>query len=318
MKTFALAASASALLAASAAQAADREVTIDGGKAPLHGSLTHPDGGLKSSAAVLIISGSGPTDRNSDSTVPGVKPATLRLLAEGLAQQGVASLRFDKRGIAASAAAGGSEKDLRFNTFVDDAVAWGRFLATQPGVRCIVIAGHSEGSLIGMLAAQQIPVCGFISIAGAGRPIAVVLREQLAAQLPAETLKQVDAVLAELSGGREVPAVPATDPLFRPSVQPYLISWLPLDPAQEIKKVKAPVLILQGERDIQVSMDDAKALAAARPNDRFLVLPGVNHVLKDAPADRAGNIATYADPALPLDPHVTEAIVSFTKAAAPR
>lgn len=309
---------AAAVLAAGSAQAGDREVVIGAAPTALHGSLTLPEGGLKSSAAVLLISGSGPTDRNSDSIVPGVKPASLRLLAEGLAVQGIASLRFDKRGVAASRGASGPEREVRFSTFVEDAVAWGRLLASQPGVKCVVIAGHSEGSLIGMLAAQRIPVCGYVSIAGAGRPIDVVMREQLAVQLPPETLKQVDAIFAELKAGREVPGVPATDPLFRPSIQPYLISWLPLDPAAEIRKVKAPVLILQGERDIQVAVVDAQALAAARPDGRFALLSGVSHVLKAAPADRAGNIATYADPSLPLDPRVVDEIAAFTKAAPPR
>lgn len=318
---FVSAAAAALLLSATAVQAAaphEAEVTINGGRAALHGSLVTPDGGMMLGAAVLIISGSGPTDRNSDSSMAAVKPGSLRLLAEGLASQGVASLRFDKRGVAASLPAATSERELRFATYVDDAVAWARLLMEQPGVKCVVVAGHSEGSLIGMLVARQVPVCGFVSIAGAGRPAAVILREQLAATLPAPTLAAVDSVLAELRAGREVPAVPATDALFRPSVQPYLISWLPLDPAAELRGVKAPVLILQGDRDLQVSMVDAQALAAARPDAKLMVLSGVNHVLKDAPADRAGNIATYADPALPIDPRVVSEIAAFTKAAAPR
>lgn len=311
---------ATALFVATAAYASppESEVTIDGGRARLHGSLLLPEGGVRTGAAVLIISGSGPTDRNSDSAMPGLRPASLRLLAQGLASQGIVSLRFDKRGVGASLPAAASEHDLRFTTYADDAAAWARFLMVQPGVRCVVIAGHSEGSLVGMLAAQQVPVCGFVSIAGAGRPAAVVLREQLAAQLAPTTLAAADSVLAELRAGREVPGAPATDPLFRPSVQPYLISWLPIDPAAEVRKVRAPVLILQGDRDLQVAMTDAQALAAARPDARLVVLAGVNHVLKQAPADRAGNLATYADPQAPLDPRVVSEIVTFTKAAAPR
>ena len=311
----ALALATTAALVGSSVHAADRGVAIDGGKAPLHGSLLIPEGAPRVRSAVLFISGSGPTDRDGDSTMAGVKPANMRLLAEALAAQGVASLRFDKRGIGASRAAAPAEKELRFQTYVDDAVAWARFLKSQPGVGCVVIAGHSEGSLIGMLAAQQVPVCGFISIAGAGRPIAVVMREQLAVQLPPATLAQVDAVLAELRAGREVPGVPQTDPLFRPSVQPYLISWLPLDPAAEIGKVKAPVLILQGDRDLQVALTDAQALAAARPDAKLSILPGVNHVMKAAPADRAGNLATYADPSLPVDPQLVAQVFAFVRDA---
>ena len=305
-------AAATALLCGQA-RGAERDVAIDGGKALLHGSLLTPHGGATSSTAVLFISGSGPTDRNGDSAIAGVKPANLRLLAEALDAQGITSLRFDKRGIGASRDASPPENELRFQTFAQDAAAWARFLKAQPGVKCVVIAGHSEGSLLGMLAAQQTPVCGFVSIAGAGRPIAVVMREQLASQLPRATLAQVDVVFDELKAGREVPGVPETDPLFRPSIQPYLISWIPIDPAAELRKVKAQVLIVQGDRDIQVDLADARALAAARPDARLAILPGVNHILKAAPADRAGNIATYADPKLPIDPQVTAEIFAFLK-----
>lgn len=297
----------------SGAKATEHEVTIDGGRAPLHGSLMVP---LAAAAgpAVLIIAGSGPTDREGNSAIAGVKPATLRLLAEGLAARGIASLRFDKRGIAASGPAAPPEIDLRFTNYVDDAVAWAKFLASQSEVSCVVIAGHSEGALVAAMAAQRAPVCGLVEISGAGRPADVVITEQLA-QFPEPLHSQALAALAEVKAGRPVvdPPFPA---LLRPSVQPYLTSWLAIDPAAELSKVKAPILIIQGDRDLQVSLEDAKRLAAARPGATLMILPGVNHVLKDAPADRAGNIATYADSALPLHSKVVPAIADFVKEAA--
>ncbi len=317
IRIVAAAAAGALALGAAPALAGDRPVSIASGSATLHGTLTTPDAGPVFPAAVLLISGSGPTDRDGDSVVPGVKPGSQRLIAQGLAARGIASLRFDKRGVGESKAALTSEAALRFTDYLDDAAAWAKRLLAEPGVRCVVIAGHSEGSLIGILAAQKVPVCGVVSLAGAGRPAAVVVREQLAAQLPPERMAAVDAVFAELKAGRTVPGVPATDPLFRPAIQPYLISWLSLDPATELAKVKAPVLILQGDRDIQVSVDDARRLAADRPDARLVVLDGVSHVLKAAPVERAANAATYADPALPLDPRVVDEIVRFTTAAFP-
>lgn len=294
----------------------DSDVALGAGATALHGSLMRPDGPART-VAVLIISGSGPTDRNGDSTVPGVKPATLRLLAERLADDGVISLRYDKRGVAASAAAGGLEQDLRFTGYIDDAVAWAERLRTEPGVKCVVILGHSEGALIAAVAAHRTPVCGVISVAGAGRPADEVLAEQLSRQAPADLMIRIRVVLAELKAGRTVPDAPVPA-LFRPSIQPYLISWLQYDPAAELKKLKAPVMILQGENDLQVSVADARRLATARPDARLVLLPGVNHVLKTAPADPAGNIAAYADPTLPLGPGVAEAVVGFVNGLEPR
>ena len=291
----------------------EREVTADGGNAPLFGSLLIPDR-ARPGPAVLLIAGSGPTDRDGNSTFPGVKPANLKMIAEGLAAEGVPSLRYDKRAIAKSAAAALSEADLRFSTAVDDAALFARLLKSQPGVSCVVILGHSEGALVAAMAAQKIDTCGVIEVSGMGRPLGVVVREQLAAQsLTSELSAEIEAGLVELEHGREISNIPGLEALFRPSVQPYLISQLTIDPANALRAVNAPVLILQGDNDLQVSVQDARLLAAARPDAKLVILPGVNHVLKTAPTDRAGNFATYADPSRPLAPGVMQAILDFVK-----
>lgn len=304
-----LLAMACGLLLASAAseRIMDQDVSIDGGKASLHGSYMAP-AGAKPGPAVLLISGSGPTDRNGNSTIGQVHPATMRLLAQGLAERGITSLRFDKRGVGESAAALTAEADLRFTNYVDDAVSWAHFLAARPGVTCIVLVGHSEGALIATMAAARTPLCGLVSISGAGRPAHAVVAEQLA-RAPEPLRTTALAALDQLAAGKTV-ADPGMPALFRASVQPYLISWLPIDPAAELHKVAARVTIIQGENDLQMSVGDAKALAAARPDARLLLLDGVNHVLKAAPADPAANFATYGNPDLPLDPRIVPAIVA--------
>ncbi|HEX3365132.1 alpha/beta hydrolase [Phenylobacterium sp.] len=297
------------------AKGMEREVTVDGGAAPLYGSLLAP-AVARPGPAVLLIAGSGPTDRDGNSTVPGVRPANLKLIADGLAAAGVTSLRYDKRAIAKSAPAAVREADMRFTTAIDDAVLFARLLKAQPGVTCVILLGHSEGALVAALAAQKIETCGVIEVSGAGRPFGVVIREQLAAQnLPPPLMAQIETGLTDLEHGRQIANIPGLEALFRPSVQPYLISQLTLDPAKALAAVKAPVLILQGDNDVQVSVQDARLLAAARPDARLVIVPGMNHVLKSAPNDRAGNIATYADPGRPLAPGVTQTIVAFVKSA---
>src|SRR5262247_807432 len=189
----------------------------------LFGALELP----KSSAPLpvaLIIAGSGPTDRNGNSPLIQGANNSLKYLAEGLAAQGIASVRYDKRGVAESVKAAASEAELRFETYIDDAVLWGKQLRADKRFSSVIIIGHSEGSLIGMVAAQKIEVDAFISIAGAGRPLPQVLLEQLKRNLPADLQSQAEMIVKSLSEGKIVEDVPPAlgGALFRPSIQPYL------------------------------------------------------------------------------------------------
>jgi pimeloyl-ACP methyl ester carboxylesterase len=288
------------LLLAGAVPAAE-PVVLDTGTGILHGTLETP-AAKPPYPVVLIIAGSGPTDRDGNSPLLAGKNDSLKMLAEGLAARGIASLRYDKRLIGESKMAGVKEEDLRFEMYVDDAVRWGEYLRKDPRFRCLAIAGHSEGSLIGMLAAHKLAANGYISIAGVGRPAGQAILEQFRSQpLPAGLMKQVEDIVSALEAGRTVDSVPpALAALFRASVQPYVISWLRYDPAREIARLNMPVLILQGTTDIQVSVADAKLLAKANPAAKLVVIEGMNHVLKEVPAARDKQLASYGDPSLPL------------------
>ena len=286
-------------------------VELASAPAALHGTLLTPEGQTR--AAAVILPGSGPTDRDGNSAQFGVRAGTYRLLAEGLAERGVATIRIDKRGIGQSAAAGGAEADLRFSTNIDDARAWIAEAATKMGQSCAWLIGHSEGALVALATAAKDDdkVCGLVLLSGAGRPAGVVLREQLT-PLPEPLKTRAYAVLSELEAGRAVADPPAElATMFRPSVQPYLISWLALDPAQLAAAYDGAIFIGQGTTDIQVSAADAEAIKTVQPRATLVVWNGVNHVLKTAPADRAANVATYMDPALPLAPGVVEAVADF-------
>jgi pimeloyl-ACP methyl ester carboxylesterase len=288
------------------------EVALPSQPAPLHGTLLSP---ANATAVAVIIAGSGPTDRDGNSPL-GVSAGTYRLLAEGLAEKGVATLRIDKRGIGQSAAAMAGEADLRFGDYAADARAWAAEAAVRTGQPCAWLIGHSEGSLVALEAVQTPDdrICGVISLSGAGRPAAAILREQMT-NMPEPLKTQAFAALSELEAGRTVAdSPPQLAALFRPSVQPYLISWLPLDPAKLAAAYRGPLFIGQGTTDLQVSMTDAEALSAARPDATLTRFEGANHVLKTAPADPAGNGATYRDPALPLAPGVVEAVAAFIAA----
>ena len=263
---------------------------------------------------VVIIPGSGPTDRDGNSPlIPGANNS-IKLLAEGLATRGIASLRYDKRGIGASRAAIASEADMRFPMGADDAAAWVTKLRADPRFSTVTIVGHSEGSLLGMLATQHAAVDGYVSIAGAGRAADKVLREQLGKQLPPPLLAEANATLDTLLAGHTVAAPPqALASLFRPSVQPYMISWLKVDPQAEVARLTIPVLIAQGTLDAQVPPSDAELLAHAQPKAKTLLVDGMNHVLKRVPADPASQQKSYSDPSIPVAPELIDGIASFVK-----
>jgi pimeloyl-ACP methyl ester carboxylesterase len=277
----------------------------------LHGTLLAP-AAAKPVPVVLLIAGSGPTDRNGNSRIlPGANNS-LKMLAEALAARGIASLRYDKRGIGESSAGAPAEKDLRFETYVDDAAAWAAQLKKDARLSRVIIAGHSEGALIGTIAAQRGGASAFVSIAGVSRPADAVLRGQLAGKLPPDLQAANEKILAALKSGKTVEDVPPSlVALYRSSVQPYLISWFRYDPAAEIKKLTIPVLIVQGTTDIQVGVDDARALAAAKPSARLQIVEGMNHLMKRVEADRNKQIASYSDPTLPIDARAVDAIAAF-------
>jgi len=294
-----------------ASTATSTEVALPSRPAPLYGTLLTPAG--TTTAVAVIIPGSGPTDRDGNSPQFGFNAGNLRLLAEGLAAHGVATLRIDKRGIAQSVAAGFSESEARFDTYAEDARAWAAEAATRAGQPCAWLIGHSEGSLVALRAVQTPDdrICGVVSLAGAGRPAGVVLREQFAG-LPEPLKTQAYAAFTQLEAGHTVTDFPPQlASVFRLSVQPYLISWLPLDPAKLAAAYRGPLFIGQGTTDLQVTMTDAEALSAARPDATLVRFEGANHMLKTAPTDRDANLATYRDPALPLAPGVVDAVAGF-------
>jgi pimeloyl-ACP methyl ester carboxylesterase len=262
---------------------------------------------------VVIIAGSGPTDRNGNSPLLPGGNNSLKLLAEGLAERGIASLRYDKRGVAESATAMVSEANLRFDMYADDAAGWIRRLRSDARFSTITVVGHSEGSLLGMLATQRGAADGYVSIAGAGRAADKILRELLGKQLPPDLLsisnKGPDALLA----GHTVDSVPPPLlSLFRPSVQPYMLSWLRVDPQVEITRLGVPALIVQGTLDAQVPSATPSCSLKRRSQSGAVVIDGMNHVFKRA-APIKRQLASYSDPNLPVAPELIDGIATFVK-----
>ena len=291
-------------------------MTVPGPQGALAGTFVDA---AKDAPVVLIIPGSGPTDRDGNNPL-GVKAAPYRMLAEALAAKGISTLRADKRGMFGSKAAIPDPNAVTIADYAADAHNWVAALRKRTGADCVWLLGHSEGGLIALAAAQQpAGLCGLVLVAAPGRKLGAVIREQLQANpANAPLLPQAMAALDSLEAGKTVDVTGMPAPLlalFSPKVQPFLIDLLRQDPAALAAHTSLPMLIVRGGKDIQVSAADAQALHSARPNAELVTPPNMNHVLKDVSSDdRAANLVTYADPSLPVDSTLVDAIAAFVKA----
>ncbi|HMP99540.1 MAG TPA: alpha/beta fold hydrolase [Cyclobacteriaceae bacterium] len=280
----------------------------------LKGTLLYPETQHAQVPLVIIIAGSGPTDRDGNN--PQMKSDYLKFLSEGLTAAGIATFRYDKRGVGKSTVVDKSEASLVIEDFANDAAAWLKVFRDDKRFSKLILLGHSEGSFLGMLAAQVAATDAFISVAGAGRAIHEILKEQIKSNPfnPEYLVKENEVIIDSLKAGYRVKNVSQLlQALYRPSIQPYLISWFKYDPAEELKKLNMPVMIVQGTTDIQVSMQDAERLHEARPDAEYLVVEGMNHVLRDAPAERMANIAVYTQADKPLSSALLPALIDFIK-----
>jgi uncharacterized protein len=290
-------------------------ISLDTDQGTLYGSLLVPQSDEPVPVA-LLIAGSGPTDRDGNNPEGGHNDA-LKKLAQLLARHGIASLRYDKRGVAASRAATPDERDLSIERYVADAEAWGRLLEGDPRFDRLILIGHSEGARIASLAAAGSGAEALVSIAGPAYPIGQVLDAQLAMRLPPPLLDDSRQILASLIRGQEQAEVPkALQVLLRPSVQPYLISLLRQRPAEAFAALRIPALIVQGSHDAQVGIDNAVALQQAKPDAELALIPGMNHVLRITPLPWHEQLASYDDPQLPLARALGERIVAFIRSSA--
>lgn len=319
LKTMTMVATVAALAIAPTISArAGEPITATGPAGPLAGVLTRPAEGKP---VILIVPGSGPTDRDGNNPM-GVTAAPYRLLAEALEARGIGTIRIDKRGMFASAAPGVDPNKVTMGAYAEDVAGWVAAARAATGRDCIWLLGHSEGALVALVAAQRQPhLCGVITVAGPGRKLGEVLRAQLKAN-PANAPLLADALptLDRLEAGErvDVSRLPAPLPMiFAPQIQDFLIDLFSHDPAALAASVPVPLMIVQGGADLQVPVIDGETLRAASPTSRYVLLPHMNHVLKDVPdAHHPASAASYTDPSQPVAPELVDMVASFVAPAA--
>lgn len=258
----------------------------------------------------IIIADSGPTDRNGNQ--PMMKNNSLRFLAEDLYKHDIATFRYDKRIVKQMKRGRVEERNIRFDDFIEDAIAVLEHFKQDKRFSKVYIIGHGQGSLIGMVTAQE-GADGFISIAGAGQEIDDVIVDQLAEQAPGLTDNartsfddlRVNGVAYNYSEG--------LSSIFRKELQPFIFSWMQFDPKGEIEKLQIPILIINGDKDNQVQVSEAELLQAAKPDAEYKIIPFMNHIFKEVHGNELENSKTYNQYDLPVIPELIGTIVDFIK-----
>jgi uncharacterized protein len=276
----------------------------------LYGTLELSDM-ADSGVIVLIIAGSGPTDRDGNSYT-GLQTNAYLKLAELFKANGISSLRYDKR--FSTPAFAMSESDLKFDDYVGDAVGWIKYLKHLKHYSKIILLGHSEGSLIAIKAANIEHVDAIISVDGAGEKIDSILLKQIRDNFSDSLYNEASEIIHNLSNGNITNNIPsALMPILRPSVQPFLISWMRIDPQKEIQNLQIPVLLLHGTKDLQVDISQAQKLKNASTTSQLQIINGMNHIMADIEGDTAENLATYTNPNWPLHQNLSEIMINFIK-----
>ncbi|WP_298120026.1 alpha/beta hydrolase [Flavobacterium sp.] len=276
----------------------------------IKGTLFTPKEITKKTKLVILIAGSGPTNRSGNQF--GGVTNNLKFLSEDLITKNIAVFSFDKRVIAQIRKGITNDNSMTFDDMITDTENVVNYFKKNKKFKKIIIAGHSEGALIGMIVAKKTKADGFISLAGAGRPIYEVLEEQLLKQAPYFS-KEIKQNIQNYKEGKtfEYKSKDATMmSIFKPSIQPYFISWSKWIPTVEIKKLQIPILIVNGTKDLQVPESDAHLLKDAFPKAKIEIIKNMNHLFKETPTE-AENIKSYNDGTIPVMPILSEKMAEF-------
>ena len=263
----------------------------------------------KASHLAIIIAGSGPTDRNGNQNF--MKNNSLKKLAEGLTHNGIATFRYDKRSVKLIRT-NNTEMEIKFDDFVADAVSILQYFEESSQFKSITIIGHSQGSLIGILASQN-GADKFISIAGAGQTIDEVITFQVGKSMPAflDDTKRVFGIMKTGETTKDYP--PQLASIFNDQVQPFIMNWMQYNPQEELKKLDIPILLINGTKDLQVTVDEANLLSEANPNAILKIVENMNHIMFIIEGDDLENAKSYNESSRPISEEAIKSILAFIK-----
>ena len=274
----------------------------------IDGTLLSPNNVKKPNLAI-IIAGSGPTDRDGNQNF--LKNNSLKKLAVNLTNNNIATYRYDKR-IVKQLKSNNLDKNIIFDHFVTDAKSVIDYFKNTKNFNKIYVIGHSQGSLVGMLAAKD-RADGFISLAGAGQSIDQVIIEQVNKTAPnfTEDTKRIFKTLKEGKTTTDYPM--ALSSIFNIEIQKFMINWMKYNPTEVLSTLNIPILVINGTKDLQVSETEAKLLKEANKDATLKIIENMNHVLVTIEGDDLENSKSYAETQRPIAEGLIDTITNFIK-----
>jgi len=281
-------------------QITTQEITIQNQAIQLPGTLSYP---AENSPLIIWVHGSGGVDRY------GNQPQYIQQFRTAVNKKKIAFFSYDKRTANPNNRAFLKEGVL-FNDFILDVKEVVNHFKNDTRFNSITLVGHSQGSLTAMMALKNVD--NYISIAGAGETIDKILIKQLRAQ----SLEYANIAKAHFKELKETGSIKEVNPnlmaIFAKPNQEFWSSWIAVDPIKALKKITIPTLIINGDKDIQVGVENASKLKAVKPNASYAIIQNMNHILKDIQKE-ADNIKSYNSPEFPVSKQLIETIVSFVK-----
>ena len=258
---------------------------------------------------IIFIMDAGAINREGNDRMS--KNDAFKLLAIELAKNGIASYRYDKR-LFKIDAYGIKENEISLNHFIEDTESIVSYFKKNGSYSKLILAGHGQGSLIGIMAAQQ-NIDSFISIAGNAQSIDQIIVQQLEKQAPGLDKSAAAAFKDLKEKGRALNYDPALESIFGYQVQYFMKSWIKYTPSEEIKNLNIPILIVQGNKDLQVEVSEAEKLKEVVPNATYLIIEDMNHILRKIKGSRLENHKSYNEYWLKIMPEIIDAITNFVK-----
>ena len=255
----------------------------------------------------IIINDYGPTDRNGNQNL--LKNNALKKLSENLTQNHIATFRYDKR-IVKQIQKGNVDKNIMFDDFITDAVSVVTYFKAQNTYSKIYIIGHGQGSLVGMIASNK-GVDGFISLAGSGKSIDKVIIDQIQ-RMDSALVEDTKKAFKSLKNGKTTTNYPiALGSIFDADVQPFMINWMQYNPEEIIHTLDMPILIINGTKDLQVSIDEAKLLKEASKNSEIKIIENMNHILFIIEGNDLENSKSYNESFRKISDELVSTIINF-------
>ena len=289
-------------------QITSEEIIIYNDSIELPGTLTHKKS-IKKQSLIIWVHGSGNVDRNGNQSGVNVQANYIKQFRDSVNKYDIAFFSYDKRTVNPKNLK--FLKNISFNDLVLDVQKVIFRFKDDPRFPEIILVGHSQGSLVAMLAINEF-VNKFISIAGLSESVDKTIIKQVSAQNE-EFGKITEQHIGELKSTGTINEVnPMLAALFAKKNHKFLLDYFKYNPQDKIKELKIPILILNGDKDIQVSVEDAKKLNKANPVSRLVLIRNMNHVLKIINKDE-DNLKSYYSADFPLSEELIRTIKAFIK-----